>query len=220
MNRQAPLVLVATAVISLVASACSVVSPGIVGSGHAVTESRTVENFTSLRVGTAIEATVIVGPDVTLTVTADDNLLTSVKTSVVAGRLTIEMQGANSSKAPVTVAITVPSLDGIEATSAAKVTATGINSTTLRASADSAGQVTARGNATSVDAAASSAGVVDLSDVPADTANVDVGSAARVTVNAQNSVTGSVDSGGSVHIEGNPPSVTVTADSGGSVVRD
>src|SRR4051794_27216500 len=181
MNRHATLVLAAVALASLIASACSVVSPGIVGSGSAVTESRTVDNFTSVRVGSAIEATVIVGPDVTLTVTADDNLLTSVKTSVVAGRLTVEMQGANSSTTPVVVAITVPALDTIEATSAAKVTATGINSTTLRASADSAGQVTARGNASSVEADASSAGVVDLGDVPADTANVDVGSAARVT---------------------------------------
>lgn len=218
MNRHSTFVLIT--LISLLAAGCSIGGAGQIGSGHAATESRVVDNFTTLRVGTAIAATVIVGPDVTVSVTADDNLLPNVSTSVTAGRLTVEMQGSNTPRTPVTIAITVPSIERLEAWSAGSITATGINTGTLRASADSAGSIVATGNATSVEAAASSAGRADLGGVPAQSAEVNVNSMGRVTVNAQQSVTGNANSGGVATIEGNPPTLAVTTDSGGSVVRD
>ena len=52
------------------------------------------------------------------------------------------------------------------------------------------------------------------------TATVKAQAAARVTVNAQQSVTGSANSAGVVHVQGSPASVNVTTDSGGVVNRD
>ena len=92
------------------------VGPATVGSGRAVSEQRQVGSFSKVRVGTAIQATVLVGPDASVSVTADDNLLSSVSTDVTAGRLTVMIQGNSQPLTPVTVQITVPSLDSIEAT--------------------------------------------------------------------------------------------------------
>jgi hypothetical protein len=185
-----------------------------------VAEQRQVADFTRIRVATAIKATVIVGPGVTVQVTADDNLLDSVKTDVTAGRLDVRLSPGAQPSATVEVAITVPNLEDLEVNSAASVIATGINSPRFEAEADSAGSLTARGNADTVDVTATSAGSADLGDVPAQTATANVGSGARATVNAQLSVGGSVDSGGILHIEGQPQNVNVTTNSGGAVIRD
>ena len=208
------------AMLAVLATSCTALTDGVVGSGHAVTEQRDVGEFSRIEVGEAIRATVIVGPAVTVSVTADDNLLGSVETSVVAGRLKIGMNGAVSPRTAVEVAVTVPNLDEASANSAANLTVTGLNAGSFSASADSAASLVVRGNADSVSVSASSAASADIGDVPAQTASVDVSSAARATVNAQLSVSGSVDSGGSVTIEGDPQSVNVSTDSGGAVNRD
>jgi len=203
----------------IIATSCTALTDGAVGSGNAATEQRDVGGFNSIEVGEAIRATVIVGPAVTVSVTADDNLLGSVQTTVIAGRLKIGMNGG-SPRTQVEVAVTVPSLDEASANSAANLTITGLNAGSFSAAADSAASLVVRGNADSVSVSASSAASADIGDVPAQTASVDVSSAAHATVNAQVSVSGSVDSGGSVTIEGEPQSVNVSTDSGGAVNRD
>jgi len=206
----------------LIASACSLSTSTttVNGSGRAVTEQRNVDGFTSVHVSSAINATVMVGPDVTVTVTADDNLLDNVATSVFLGRLDVSMTGSSSVRTPVSVAITVPVLDTVQASSAASVTVTGVNTSTLTVAAESSGSIVARGNASAVNVTAQSNGSADLGNVPAQNATVQLDSAGRATVNAQISVSGSVDSAGRLTIEGDPQAVRVSTDSGGQVVRD
>ena len=207
--------------VSLTLAACSIgSSPNIVGSGHAATDQRAVESFTKVRVNSAIAATVIVGSDISVVVTADDNILPQVTTNVTAGRLDVSLQGSLNIKTPVSVAITMPSIESVEATSAATVTVTGVNGDSLSASATSAGSIVARGDANSIDVSADSAGQADLGGVPAQDATARVGSGARATVNAQISVSGSVDAGGVLRVEGSPAQVNVTTQTGGVVVRD
>ncbi len=205
---------------ALVITSCSAASVNIVGSGTATTEQRTVASFTKVSVDNAIKAAVIVGSDTSIAVTADDNVLSSISTSVDGGKLTVTIQGGIQPLTQVVVAVTVPSLEEAEVSSAANVTITGVNSPSFSASADSAGSLVVRGNADAVDVSASSAGSADLGGVPAQSATIMVGSAATVTVNAQIAVTGSVDTGAVAHIEGHPASVNVSTDSGGAVVRD
>jgi hypothetical protein len=213
-------------VVALVAASCNGFGgfggfgPSTVGSGNAVTQQRTVGGFTDVRVGTAVKATIIVGSDTSVSVTADDNIVDHVQTNVVAGRLDVSINGSVMPKTPVSAAITTPSLNAVEATSAANVTATGVNTDDLRASSDSAASLTVRGNATSVELTADSAASADLGGVPAQDAKVTVSAAARATVNAQLSVTGSVQSAGVVNVEGSPASVNVTTESGGVVNKD
>jgi len=218
MNRLTSVV--ALFVFALVAPACNTIAPTVAGSGRLVADQREVANFTRIRVSTAIKATVIVGPDVSIQVTADDNLLGSVKTDVTAGRLDISLSPGAKPSTTVEVDVTVPSLEDLDVNSAASAIATGINSSSFEAEADSAGTLTARGNADSVDVTANSAGSADVGGIPAQTATANVGSGAQATVNAQISVGGSVDSGGILHIKGQPQNVNVTTNSGGAVIRD
>ena len=143
-SRRTSLVVV---VVTVLATSCTTLTGATVGSGHAATEQRDVDGFSRIEVGEAIRATVIVGPAATVSVTADDNLLGSVETMVIAGRLKIGMNGNVSPRTPVEVAVTVPSLDEASANSAANLTVTGLNAGSFSAAADSAASVVVRGNA-------------------------------------------------------------------------
>ena len=205
----------------LLAAACSVTTPAaIVGSGRPATEQRSVDSFTGVSVSSTIQATVIVGPEVTVSVTADDNLLANVTTQVRGGQLQVSLNGSTTIRTPISVTITAPNIDSLQASSAASLTATGIATQSLSAKVDSAASIVARGNAVSVSVTAQSGGSADLGDVAAQTATVQLESAARATVNAQLSVAGSVVTAARLTIEGDPASVDVTTDSSGQVVRD
>jgi hypothetical protein len=212
--------LIALVVAALAAPACNAIVPTVAGSGHVIAEQRDVGDFSKVRVSTAINATIIVGPDAALQVTADDNLMGSINTDVTAGRLVVSSRPGTQPSTQISVAITVPNLEELEVDSAASAIATGVNNPTFQAEADSAGSLTARGNSDNVDVTAMSAGTADLGGIPAQTASVNVGSGARATVNVQQSVGGSVESGGVVHVEGQPQTVNVTTNSGGAVIRD
>lgn len=211
----------ALAVTLMTASACSLSSgTTTTGSGRAVSEQRSVDGFNAVNVSSAIEATVMVGPDASVTVTADDNVLANVATNVFVGRLDISISGPTDVRTPVSVAITVPDLNAVQASSAAKVTVTGINTASFSAAAESSGVIVVRGNANAVSVSAKSNGSADLGGVPADSASVQLDSAGRAIVNAQRSVSGSVSSAGHLTVEGDPPVIDVSTDSGGQVVRD
>src|SRR4051812_16731894 len=154
MKHLLPLATLAAA--AIVVTSCSAIGPTVIGSGNVQTDQRSVDSFTRLSVAEAIKATVIVGPDVTVSVTTDDNVLANVSTTVVAGKLTVQMNGSVTPRTPVTVAITVPNLEQVDAESAANVTVTGVNTASFSASAESAASLVVRGNADSVDVTADS----------------------------------------------------------------
>jgi len=208
------------ATIAIVSAGCQAVtiSGTIVGSGTPATEQRSVGAFDGLKVGTAIQARVTIGTPATVRVTADDNLLGHVNTTVSAGTLEVAFgPGSVSTRTPVVVEITAPSLTSIEAGSAAAVAVAGLSAGDLRVHADSAGRISASGSATSLSLTGDSGASVDLSNLGARTAQVDLASAAAAQVKAAERVSGSVKEGASLVLIGVPSTVEVSSQTGGSV---
>ena len=77
--------------------------PQLVGSNNAETEAREVEGFAEISVGGAIKLDVTIGPAISISVTADDNILPHVKTEVSGDRLKIYVDESYSSKLGVKV---------------------------------------------------------------------------------------------------------------------
>jgi hypothetical protein len=206
----------------LAAAGCGVSVPGptVVGSGNSASEDRGVGDFHGLVVQTAILATVSIGSPQKVTVTADDNILSMVSTTISNGELKVSIQGSVTIRTPIQVDIVVPELDSMAASSAARIEATGVTADALSVSVDSAGTVNATGQATSLTVSAQSSGGTDLSGLPVQSVQANVASAGRATVNASSSVSGRVESAGMLTIMGNPPQVNVETDSAGRVVKE
>jgi hypothetical protein len=106
--------------------------PQLAGSGSAATEMREVEEFAEVSVSSAIKLDVTIGPAVSISMTADDNILPHVKTEVISDRLKIYVDESYSSKLGVKVQLTAPALRGLRASGAAKTRVTGASGERFR----------------------------------------------------------------------------------------
>jgi hypothetical protein len=108
-------------------SGCDVsFGPTLRGSGIMNTESRAVDSFSEIEVGSAIELEVTIGPAADLVVTADDNILPYLKTEVSRDRLNIYLDASSTSGIQVKVSATVPELKALVASGATRTTLIGV----------------------------------------------------------------------------------------------
>ena len=92
-------------------NSCS--SNSIQGSGVVKTESRTVPAFSKIELAGSPDVEVVVGPAVSVTVTADDNVLPFIDTEVKGETLKIGSHDSYNSHVGVKLKITVPTLEAV-----------------------------------------------------------------------------------------------------------
>jgi hypothetical protein len=187
--------------------------PTLVGSGRLKSESRSAGSFHRIDVGGAMDVTVKVGPKQSIEITADDNLLSHIRSRVDGGTLIIDIKGSTSSTSQIRVAITVPSLDAVEASGATKFTIQGLHTTKFAVEASGASHVHAAGSANVLNIEASGASKVDLSSISATTAQVEASGASNVRVQASQAIEGSLSGASNLTYAGN---AKTTVDSSGA----
>lgn len=136
------------------------------GSGNIVSETRQTGNFEGLSVGGSFDVEVKIGPEVSVIVEADDNIMKYIETTVTAGTLRIRTEGLNNfSDVHMKVFITVPALNSIKASASADVEVEGILASQgkLTFKANSSASINAEVNAPEVESEASSSATITLS---------------------------------------------------------
>jgi len=120
-----------------------------------------------------------------------------------------------------TVFVTMPSLEDVEVSSGADVSAASIDTDHFRVSVSSGADATLSGTCDTIEADGSSGADLDAEDLRCANADADVSSGADLTVYASESVDADASSGGSIRVYGGPQSTNVSKSSGGSVsIRD
>jgi hypothetical protein len=141
------------------------------GSGHAVTEHRDLPSFTAVDLAGTNTVIVHVGRAQSVAVTADDNLVDRVTTTVRDGRLVIGDRGSFTTKATMTVVVSVPSLTGVavRATGTGTVMVDGVAASGFVADLSGDGTLTVSGVAQRVRALlpAPASGTLDAGDLVA-----------------------------------------------------
>lgn len=92
-----------------------------VGNGTVKEESRTVAAYEKVAVGSAFQVEATEGKQTPLTISADSNLLSHIKTEVRDKVLYVEIDGSVSTKQPMKLKLSTPTLKGFEASGATKV---------------------------------------------------------------------------------------------------
>src|SRR5215470_15813451 len=100
-------------------------SPTIQGSGAPVAQTRVLPPFTAVTMAGDCSVSVVSGSPQHVVVSADDNLLRTVRTTVRAGTLRITTPGSFSAVSGMQVAITVPRVDALRLSGTGELTATG-----------------------------------------------------------------------------------------------
>jgi Putative auto-transporter adhesin, head GIN domain len=174
------------------------------GSGIAVTEYRSLPGFTGVEVRGTNNVVIHVGRPQTVAVSADDNLVSSVSTTVDSGRLVIDEPASFTTRTPMSVEITVPSLTTVTAGGDGQVVVDGVRSQTLAVDLSGTGNVVGSGSVKRLTTTLSGTGNVDLSGLSSWDVFATLGGTGRIVVNAVHTLHARVPGTGAIHYVGNP----------------
>jgi Putative auto-transporter adhesin, head GIN domain len=192
---------------------------GLQGSGVAVTQTRAMARFTGLDLAGSNNVTVIIGGPQSVAVHADSNLVNHVTTGVVAGTLVIGDTGSFTTRTPMSVDITVPSLTALNLSGDGQISVTGINAAQLTVTVSGSGLLSAAGTVTRLDVTLSGDGQAQLSQLTASDVHAVVSGSGLIQVTATTGLDAAVPGSGAIIYSGNPPQVTTSITGTGTITR-
>jgi phage gp45-like len=143
-------------------------SSSVQGSGVAATQTRELQRFSSVELAGSNDVVVHVGGKQSLVVHADDNLLRHVTTQVHAGNPMIGNTSSSiTTKTPMSVEVSVPSLEALTLTGSGVISTTGIKTSSLTVRLSGSGVLRASGSATRLDVSLSGSGDAQLEQLAA-----------------------------------------------------
>jgi len=189
------------------------------GSGTAAVEARGVGDFSRIEVGSTAHVTASTGPETSVIVHWDDNLVPYVRTELRGDTLVVDLvDGSYSSKSDPEIEIVTARIEGVTVSGAGHAEVRGVDVDRFEAHVSGAGDMRVAGRADAVTARVSGAGDLDLSELTARTGDVEVSGAGDLEINARENLVARVSGAGDVHYSGDP-SVSKTVSGAGSVNR-
>ena len=201
-----------SAVLALAAVACTN------GSGVRGEEARSPGQFDSIDVGGPFRVEVVVGPETSVSISGDDNVVPKVRSEVSGSRLHIELPGRVVTDLPLTVTIATPTLVELDAGGASTVTISGVQTESFEVDLSGASEATIRGQSEELEVDVSGASRLHAVDLSADRVDVDASGASKVSVTAREEADVEASGASKVRVHGNPPKVSKDA-SGASKIE-
>ena len=189
------------------------------GSGVSVTVPRTVAPFADVELAGSNTVVIHVGTPQSVAVTGDDNLVGRVTTIVRAGRLVIDDTGSFSTNAPMRVAVSVPSLDGVELSGTGTVTVDGVTGDDFSTELAGDGTLVVAGTAERVTAVLAGDGTLDLHDLVATAGTAELQGTGTIRVHATATLDTTLSGTGTI-LYGGDPTVTTRNTGTGTVVPE
>lgn len=187
------------------------------GSGGAAMQLRTTPAFARVELAGATAVTVQVGPSRSVRVTADSNLLRHVTTRVRGGTLAVGTTGSFTTRTPMHVDVTVPSLDAVTLTGSGTLVVTGVHARLLAVSLPGTGSVRVAGSAEELRATLSGSGDLQVQDLVARDAATELSGVGEIRVHVTRDLHATVSGTGSIRYSGDPTSVVSRVTGTGSV---
>lgn len=176
----------------------------VTGSGRMVRQPRTAAAFTRIVNDGPADLEIQVGPNPSIEVEMDDNLLNNVKTDVRNGRLKIGSEGSYcSSRAPL-IRVTVPSLRVIDIGASGDARVSGLNGGELDVTITGSGDVSAAGRLEAIYVTINGSGEVALDALRAGMVDATVNGSGAVDVGNARSVSATVNGSGAIYYAGDP----------------
>lgn len=215
----------------------------VMGSGRAETQDYDFSDFTSLSAGSAFQVDINQGESYAVSVTVDDNFVQYLDVRVDGQTLFIGLKpntGFNLRNTTMRAEVTMPDLEGLKLSGAARGDLSGFNNTKrvdveltgaselsgeltsgeLRIEASGASRAELSGSTGPLDARASGASTLRLQDLQSADTRVNASGASTIVVNPSGRLTGDASGASTVRYAGSPASVQVSSSGASSVKPD
>lgn len=190
------------------------------GSGIAATQTRILAPFTRIELAGANKLSVRVGSAQAVAVHGDDNLIDRVTTAVQDGTLLIGNRGSFTTKQPMSVEVTVPSIENVVLSGSGSVEVHGVHAQQLTIRVPGAGSVSVSGTVDRLDANLSGTGDVRLGDLVARDVRATVSGTGHLEVHPTQSLDASVTGVGAIVYHGHPHNLVQQVTGTGSISSD
>lgn len=194
-------------------------APSLRGSGVIKTETRQVEDFDVIQSKGSIDLDVKIGPQTAVTVEADDNLLSLVRTEVDDGTLVVDSKGGWSSKHGPVVHITVPELKALGIQGSGDARLSGYSGDKLGVKITGSGDVVADGQAQNLHLVIQGSGDANLSKLDSDYVQVRIDGSGDASVSADKSLDITIHGSGDVTWRGNATQANSQVYGSGEVIH-
>jgi hypothetical protein len=192
-----------------------------IGSGKVVTESRTISGVNAV-VATGSGRLIVEQGDVdSLTITADDNILPLLTSTVLGGKLTLGMrQGSSfSTRSDIVYKVTVKTLNEVGISGSANGILTNVKTDSFKVVLSGSGNLTASGSAATQDIVTSGSGNFNGDALTGAKVNARTSGSGNITVNASEELNASTSGSGNIYYKGNPSTVNPNSSGSGKVMR-
>jgi len=192
---------------------------GVRGSGKVKTENRDLANFTELSVGGAFTVNIVSGKEPSFKISAEENLLPLISTSVRGSTLNIKTKKNISPRKEILIEITTKELNEVECSGANNINIRGVNTDNFTIGLSGAGNIKVEGETDRVHARISGAGNINAKNLKSKDVFISVSGAASASVFASNFLDASVSGVGSIDYYGYPQKTNTNVSGVGSISR-
>jgi hypothetical protein len=214
---------------------------GLRGDGRIVEEARVVETFSGVEISHGMVADVTIGPETSVKIKGDANLLPHILTRVEGGRLTIRIKDEHDLRPsePIRLTVVTPALLAVEASGGSEVRAqatagreftvsasggsvievTGIQSDAIKVEASGGSEISLSGSGRELTADLSGGSSLQSEEIPFAEAEVDGSGGSEFHIQVLQSITGDLSGGSELFLKGHPPDRDLSLSGGSEVHR-
>lgn len=174
------------------------------GSGRLGTTARTLAAFERVVVGVPASVRVVMGPDSSISLQGDDNLLDLLTTRVDGDVLYLAAERSFAPQLPLTIVLTTPALTGLEQRASGDVKLENVRSRHLELRLAGAGRMQGSGEVENLDVELAGSGEMRMETLRSGQAVVRIGGAGNVHVYAERALRAVITGAGSIRYGGNP----------------
>ncbi|MGZ4359728.1 MAG: head GIN domain-containing protein [Gaiellaceae bacterium] len=187
------------------------------GSGASATQARALPPFSAIDLAGSNEVSVRVGGKQAVIVRGDDNLLRHVTTEVRGNELVIGNSRSFSTRSPMSIEVTVPSLDSLALSGSGILDVEGARGESLAVRLGGSGVLTVGGAVGRLEAGLVGSGELHLGRLVARDVSASVSGSGRIEVHATRSLDASISGSGEITYSGNPRKLSRSITGSGAI---
>ena len=189
----------------------------IQGSGNIISESRELNNFTSIMLLGSIDVNIKTSESNNCVVVADDNLIPYIKTEVVNNKLNISLNESYSSEEKLVVNINTPNYDEVSLSGSGNINILDFKNNNLSLNISGSGNITGNGEVETLVVKINGSGNLMSKEIKSKSATITINGSGDGEVFASDSISAKINGSGNIKYFGNPENVDSIINGSGDI---
>ena len=189
----------------------------IQGSGNIISESRELNNFTSIILLGSIDVNIKTSESNNCVVVADDNLIPYIKTEVVNNKLNISLNESYSSEEKLVVNINTPNYDEVSLSGSGNINILDFKNNNLSLNISGSGNITGNGEVETLVVKINGSGNLMSKEIKSKFATITINGSGDAEVFASDSISAKINGSGNIKYFGNPENVDSIINGSGDI---